>query len=150
MRNQDIGAALDDLTNDVVSQTLSLVWQYRVSKNPGVLKQAVDTPHRARAQIAAWIADYNSRNGAGTAQTFLAACLTAAGSSKTLQQIDTALAALESQCLVLVNHVKNDGWTWAQVATAIETGIAKPVYESLSYAALPIPAGYVTVWGDPW
>lgn len=150
MRKTDIGAALDDLTSDVIRLTLDLVRQYRISGNAGVLKQAVDTPHRARAQIAAWISSYNAANGANSAQTFLASCLAAVGSASTLSQIDSALSALESQALALVNHVKSDGWTWNQVASAIESAISAPSAVQFTYASLPIPAGYTTVWSEPW
>lgn len=150
MNKREIGEALDNLAVDVRRHVLSLTAQYRASALSSTLKQAVDTPHRARAQISAWIVEYNSRNGAGTAQTFLASCLAAVGSTKTLATIDASLTALESQAQTLVNHVTNDAWTWAQVASAIEAQIAPPTIESLSYDSLPIPAGYVTVWGDPW
>lgn len=150
MSKRDIGDALDSLQADVTAAVLDFVKQYRTYGHVDVLKQGVDTPHRARAQIVAWQADYNARNGAGTAGPFLASCLTAAGSSKTLAQIDAAIATLEAQCLVLVNHVKNDGWTFDQVAAAIEAAVVKPASEALSFARLPIPANYVTVWGDTW
>lgn len=150
MNKQEIGAALDSLASDVAVTMFDLARQYREFGHDGVLKQGVDTPHRARAQIVAWIQTYNAANGAGTAQTFLASCLTAAGSSKTLATIDSALAALEAQCLVLVNHVNNDAWTWDQVATAVEAAVAPPATVELSFARLPIPANYLTVWGESW
>lgn len=150
MNSRTIGEALDGLSDDVITHARLLVAQYREFAVIGVLKQAVDTPHRARAQVTAWIAGYNAANGAGTAQTFLASCLTAAGSAKTLATIDNAIAAIEAQCLVLVNHVNNDGWTWDQVATAIEGAVSVPASVELSYSQLPIPNGYTTVWGEAW
>ena len=148
-----IGTALDQLTADVKTNALRLVSQARAQPEPyttALMKQAVDTPHRARAQIMAWLVEYNVKNGAGTAQTLLQQCLTAAGSTATLASIDAALAVLEAQCLVLVNHVKNDGWTWVQVATAMEAAIPAVPVVAFDYSQLPIPAGYVTVWGQPW
>lgn len=150
MNQRQIGEALDELTQHVIEHVRDLTRQYRVHKLPGLLKQAVDTPHRARAQVAAWIATYNASNGAGQAQAFLSACLVAAGSTRTLAQIDAALAALESQAQVLVGRVRNDGWTWDQIASAIEAQFTPPASERFTYADLPIPAGYTTIWGDPW
>ncbi|MEO8466229.1 MAG: hypothetical protein ABI640_12870 [Gammaproteobacteria bacterium] len=149
MTKTQIGNALDSLTTDVIATVIDLVRQYRAFGLVGALKQGVDTPHRARIQVTAWMADYNARNGSGAA-AFLASCLTAAGSTKTLSTIDAALATVESQCLVLVNHVKNDAWTFDQVAAAIEAQVPKPVVELLSFGQLPIPANYTTVWGEPW
>jgi hypothetical protein len=151
MNKREVGEALDRLESDVRVNARDLVAQYRkFPANFGVLKQAVDTPRRARAQISAWISAYNAANGAGTAQTFLASCLTVAGSTKTLASIDTALASLESQAQALVNHRNNDGWTWDQIAAAVESGVSLPTDADLSYDRLPIPAGYTTVWGEPW
>lgn len=150
MRQREIGEALDGLSADMIARTVELTRQFRAHALIGVLKQAVDTPHRARAQIAAWIVDYNQRNGAGAAQTFLAQCLTASGSAKTLAQIDSALSAAEAQAQILVGHVNNDGWTWDQVASAIEAQFTLAPGVSFEYARLPLPAGYTTVWGEPW
>jgi hypothetical protein len=150
MRNAEIGAAIDELGDDVKRRAVALVGQYRRRGSVATLKQAVDTPHRARAQLTAWIADYNSRNGAGSAQTFLAQCLTAAGSTKTLGQVNAELAALEAQAQNVVDRVATDGWTWEQVASAIEAQIAPDPAEAFDYTRLPIPAGYVTVWNEPW
>lgn len=150
MRQVEIGAALDSLESDVRTTVLWLAAQYRQHPVATVLKQSVDTPHRARAQITAWIANYNARHGGSGGSAFLAVCLTAAQSSKTLATIDIALAALEAQAQVVVGHVNNDGWTWDQVATAIEAAIVPAVEESLSFRELPIPSGYTTVWGEPW
>jgi len=159
MRTAEIGAALDRLVADVKAQAVDLVRQYRSVDAPPIvravyeislLKQAVDTPHRARAQIAAWIAEHNARNGAGAAQTFLAQCLAAAGSAKTLATIDAEIVAMESQAQVVVGRVANDGWTWQQVAVAIESAMASPPESDFTYTRLPIPSGYTTVWGEPW
>ena len=149
MNRREIGEALDRLEADVRDHVRDLTEQYRRFGVPMLLKQAVDTPHRARMQVTAWIVEYNSRNGAGSAQTFLTECLTAAGSTKTVASIDAALAALENGAQTLVTNV-GSGWTWDQVASAIEASINPAPSESFSYADLPIPAGYLTVWGEPY
>lgn len=156
MRPAQIGSALAALVDDVKANTADLVRQYRAVDAPAMvkarheialLKQAVDTPHRARAQVAAWVAGYNGRNGAGKAAEFLNACLAAAGSSATIAQIDAELAALEAQALVIVGRVNNDGWTWEQVAGAIESQFQRATSEHFDYSRLPLPAGYTDVWG---
>lgn len=144
MNNRQIGEALDSLTDDVKRHARELVSQYRAQGGVGTIRQAADTPHRARAQVQAWMSGY----GAGAA-AFLNQCLTAAGSTKTLAQIDAALAALETQAATLVTNVAQ-GWTWDQVADAIELAIPAPSTPQFSYASLPIPQGYVTIWGSPW
>lgn len=154
MRNSraSIGNALDQLTADVKDHARALATQSRAQPQPykaALLKQAVDTPHRARAQVQAWIVAYNAANGAGTAQTFLAQCLTAAGSSKTLAQIDNALAALETQAQTVVTNVAQ-GWTWDQVADWIEANVSPDANPGFTYERLPIPANYTTVWGESW
>lgn len=147
----DLGRALLDLEFDVKCDIARLTADYRRVGDISVLKQSVDTPHRARAQVAAWIAGYNSKNGAGAGQSLLAEALAAAGSSKTLDDIDTALSALESQAAVLIAHVENDGWTWDQVAAAVESALpAPPADVEFSFRQLPIPPGYTTAWGEPW
>ena len=154
MRKADIGNAIDSLGNDVRAHVRDLVSQYRKFSDqsfaPTLMKQALDTPHRAQAQIAAWIADYETRNGAGTAAAFLSSCLTAAGSAKTLAQVNADLAALVSQAATLVSNVQTKGWLWDRVATAIETQVNPTAEERFSYAELPIPDGYTTVFGEPW
>lgn len=150
MNKLEIGLALDSLTQDVKRNAADLVRQYRRRGLVGVLKQGVDAPHRARAQVTAWIQDYNSRNGAGSAQVFLTSCLVAAGSTQTLASIDAELAQQENSAQVIVNHVNNDGWTWDQVATALESALVPEVVKQFEYERLPIPAGYTTVWGEPW
>jgi hypothetical protein len=141
------------LVSQVKDDVREAVTQARAQSGPhtaALMKQALDTPHRARAQVAAWISGYNSRNGAGSAQAFIALCLQAAGSTATLQSIDAALATLEAQALVLVNRVRNDSWTWARVATAIDAQVAPDPDEPFDYTRLPIPDGYRTVFDEPW
>lgn len=160
MTRAEIGAALDSLAEDVRQQMLSLTKQYRemvftpISAQVhriALIKQAVDTPRRAKAQITNWISQYNARHGAGSAQTFLQACLTEYGSSKTLASITAEITTGETFAQGLVNSVNNSGWTFDQVASAIEAQIAPPVAdEPFTYQILPIPEGYVTAWGEPW
>jgi hypothetical protein len=154
MRKADIGAAIDSLGSDVRALVLDLVRQYRANAGApyaiAVLKQAVDTPHRVQQQVAAWMAAYETRAGAGTAQPYLASCLTAAGSSKTLGAVNADINTLAMQAQALVNHVKNDGWTWDQVASAVEAQFAAPWEPELDYRKLPIPENYRTVWDEPW
>lgn len=149
---RNIGEALESLTDDVKRDTLSLVQQYRSSDDrmkESLMRQAIDTPHRARAQIAAWIAGYDAVHGSGSAVAFMNECLTAAGSTTTLADINTALAALEAQAQTIVDNVLG-GWTWARAATAIETALTPPAeLPPFSYSELPLPAGYITVWGGP-
>lgn len=148
-----IGYALDQLVNDVKDHILEAIAQAKAFDDPqktALMKQALTLPNLARAQVTAWMAGYDAKNGANAARTFLAACLTAAGSTATLASIDTALAALEAQALVLVNHRKNDGWTWDQIIAAVEAAVAAAPVVQFTYDRLPIPAGYQTVWGESW
>jgi hypothetical protein len=156
MRQADIGRALDALADDIRALMLDLVRQSRMVDAPpmmravyeiDLIKQAVDTPYRARAQIAAWIASYNARHSGG-AQAFLNSCLAAAGSAKTIVDVSAELAEIEAQAQVLVARVNDDGWSWEQVAAALEA--QAPPEEELSFRSLPIPKDYVTVWGEPW
>lgn len=162
MKQHEIGAALDHLADDVRQQELNLTAQYRAVSTSAeiplihkdrmriaLIKQAVDTPHRARAQLQAWITAYNAANGEGTAQTFLAACLKAGGSVKTLASINAELAAIEAQAQTVVTNVAG-GWTWDQAAAAVESAPSVAADSDFSYDRLPIPGGYVTVWGEPW
>lgn len=148
MKQKEIGLALDRLSEDVKEHSVDLVHQYRASGLIGVLKQAVDTPKRARAQIQNWMQEYDSKNGSGSAQSFLSACLTAANSTKTLTNVNSELAALETQAQTIVNNIQNNGWTWDQAATAIENSIGNE--ETFTYSELPIPEGYITIWGEPY
>lgn len=155
-RKAEIGVALDELANEVVIQVLSLVTQYRNPEfshlSEDMIKQAVDTPQRAKAQITEWIDLYDARpgNSPGDGQTFLNECLTAAGSAKTVGSINTEITTLETQAQTLVDNVNNSAWTWDQVADAIEAQFAREAEEEFSFRQLPIPSGYTTVWGDPW
>lgn len=151
MKRAEIGAALDSLDADVRVAAIDLVRQYRVYGLVSVLKQAVDTPHRVRAMLAAWIARYEAVHGAGSAPAFLTACLAASGSARSVAQINASLAALETAAQVLVaQHAA--GATWDAIATAAETALqpAAPESEDFSYRSLPLPAGYTTVFGERW
>lgn len=154
MRKADIGNALDSLSDDVRAHMRNLVAQFRAySKEhfaPAVLKAAIDTPKRAQAQVQGWMATYDAKNGAGSAQTLLVSCLSAAGASKTLAQVNTDLAALIAQAQTLVAHVQNDGWTWEQVADAIDAQFVPTAAPDFVYSQLPVPSNYVTVWGEQW
>jgi len=146
-----VGNAIASLVDDVKQLALSLVQQYRAAPlayQPSLMRQAVDTPARARAQLQGWMTRYDSTRSAGEAQALLVECLALVGPD-TLAQINAALAALEAQALVLVGHVTNDGWTWDQVATAIESAIGWESIDDLSFDVLPIPSNYITVWGTP-
>lgn len=147
-----IGLALDQLTSDVKDTVLDLVADARTKPEPyktALMKQAVDSPHRARAQLEAWIADYEARNGTGSAAAFLQQCLVAAGSAKSLAQINTAVANLETGAQAYVTQ-RNGGATWEQIATSIEAQIERDPSEAFDYTRLPIPVGYLTVWNEPW
>lgn len=150
MNRRQIGDALDHLSQDVRRLVLSLISQYRRFGLSECVRQAVDTPTRTRAQIAAWMADYDARNGAGAAQTFLGQCLFESGSSRVLSDINDELAALEAQAMVMVDNVENQGWTLDDVAAAIEEQVQMEAEEQFVFSKLPIPDGYVTVWGDPY
>lgn len=152
-RKQAIGRALASLIDDVSEQTLSIVKQYRSAEErmrPSLIKQAVDTPHRARAQIQAWMESHDAERSPGAAQTFLSECLVAAGSTMTLAQINAALSSVEAKAQTLIDHVVNDGWTWDQVAAAIEAAIGWEEVKEFTYMKLPIPDDYVTVWGEQY
>ena len=105
------------------------------------IKRAVDMPNRARARINEWISVYDAENGIGTGQIFLGECLTLAG-SVTLGEINAELTALEAQAQTVVDNVAG-GWTWDQVASAIEN----QEWEAKDWA-FPLPQGYVDVWGE--
>jgi len=154
MRKADIGNALDSLGDDVRAHMRNLASQFRAfSKEacaPAVMKAAVDTPKRAQAQVQGWMAAYDAKNGAGSAQTFLVSCLSAAGTGKTLAQVNSDLAALIAQAQTLVAHVQNDGWTWAQVADAIDAQFVPTASPDFVFSQLPVPSNYVTVWGEAW
>lgn len=151
----EIGEALDRLALDVEALVLDLVAQYRDPNIPNAedaIKQAVDTPQRAKAQITEWIDQYDARpgNSSGDGQLFLTECLVAAGSTKTIASINSEITTLENQAATLVDNVNNNAWTWDQVADAIEAAFAKEPEEEFSFRQLPIPSGYTTVWGEPW
>lgn len=153
MRKRDIGQALDDLEQDIIEFVLRLVAQYRDQAGEPwrnqLMKQALDIPHLVKAQIQHWQSTYDATHGAGAAVTFLTECLAAAGSTKTLGQINAEVAALESQAQTVVNNV-NGGWTFDQAADAVEAAISLDSNAEFHLRRLPIPPGYITVWGDPW
>lgn len=144
-----LGQAFIDLEYDVRSDVARLCADYRRVGDVLALKQAVDTPRRVRAQVTAWISSYNAIRGANAAQTLITESLTAAGSALTLAQIDARIATIEAQAQTLVNNVSG-GWTWNQVASAIEGQFNLNQDVEFSFRYLPVPTGYTTIWGDPW
>src|SRR5690606_1192739 len=110
--------------------------------------QAVDTPRRARAQLQEWMRVFNAGSRQQTAQDFLTSALQAAGIEKTLAEVNSELAALESQAETLARRVTQDKWTWDQIADAIEESLAPEPEVTFSFRELPIPQDYKTIWGD--
>lgn len=149
MNKREIGDGVDRLDEDVRAAVRDLLAQYRAHRLPELLKQAVDAPRRARTQLAAWLASYDKRNGSGAAQ-FLNACLVAAGSSRTIAQVDAALAALDAQMQPLVTGVLSQKWTADELAAALELAAQPDGAEEFVYDKLPIPDDYVTVWSERW
>lgn len=158
-RKADIGEALDRLATDVEQLVFDLVKAYRESDHVSILaedlmKQALDTPRRAKAQILDWISRFDARDGKadGAGLLFLAECLNAAGSTKTIASINAEITALENRTRTLVtNRTRTtDPWTWEQVADAIDGNFSKEPEEVFDFRSLPVPKGYVTVWGEPW
>lgn len=153
MTRAEIGLELDGLADSVRREVYGLVLAYRqaqpVDQVP-LIKQSIDSPQRARARLQEWMSSYDARNGAGAAQAFLAACLTAAGSSKTLADVNQELSALEAQAQNVVSQMQSGPWTWADAADWLESNLApEPEPETFAYERLPLPAGYTTVWGEP-
>jgi len=153
----EVGAALERVPQDVKKEALGLVSQYRNADIPAELDddlmiQALDSPQRAKARFEFWIANYDAANGGGAAVVLLNSCLTAAGSVETVASLNAQLTALEAQAQVLVDHRNNDAWTWDQVADAIEAGLTDSagVDFGYNYRDLPLPPGYVTVFGTPY
>lgn len=150
----EIGAAAANLIEDMRTNVLSLVGQYRDPIAPELaeplIRQAVDTPHRARARLQNWLAQYDAQHGAGAGVALIDECLIAAGSSETVASLNAALTAAEAQAATLVDNVNNQGWTWDQVADWFDANLYDAVDVDLTYRTLPLPAGYVDVWGDPW
>lgn len=150
MRKEAIGKAFDSLPQDVRKYVRRLISQYRENGYEELVRQAVDTPARARAQVQGWIDSYDARNGPGAAVTYLGEALALAGSTESSASIDARIASIEAQAATMVDNVNNNGWTLAQVATAIEGAIQPEPEEIFDYRVLPVPSDYVTVWGDPW
>lgn len=128
IRKRKIGEQLTDwVVLGIRTGARQLVEQYRTTKptNPILAKQyleaAISKPRRARARINDWIADYDSKNGAGTAVTFLGECLALRGIA-TLAEINAELTLLEAQAQTLINN-NAGGWTLDQVAAAIENNM---------------------------
>jgi hypothetical protein len=139
------------LVDEVKAETLRLVSGYRGAPDKHreiLIKQAVDSPHRARAQLQGWIDRYDATHGSGAAQTLMSACLLEVG-GPTLAEINSDLALLEQSAQALVDRRNNDGWTWTQIASAIESSITKEDVVEFEYGRLPIPQGYLTIWGEP-
>lgn len=150
MSKRAIGEAMLRLPADVEAETAELVEQYRDrgDQSPAavaLIKHALDTPHRARAQIQAWIDRHDARHG--SAVTFLGEAVELAGG--TLQQINQSLQELEADFRPIVDAVLN-GAQWDDVADAIEAALAEGQGEPLDYRRLPLPADYRTVLGEPY
>lgn len=151
MKKAEIGSALDGLAEDVKSQVLHSVADYRDHPTrTEIIRGSVDVPHRAQQQIQLWVDNYNAKNGVGTAAPFLDSCLAAAGSIKTVASVNAEIAALVSQAQSLVNEVNNNGWTWEQVADWLETNVSVEEEEDFTWERLPIPNPYTDIWGDVW
>lgn len=116
-----------------------LLLENRLDEAKASLTRAVNMPRRARARITTWIAGYDAINGAGSAQTFLASCLSIAG-TVTLSEIDAELTMLENQAQILINN-NQSGWTLDQVATAIENQLE---WEAKDWV-FPLPVDYVDI-----
>lgn len=99
-----------------------------------MLKRGVDLPHRARWHIDQAIAKYGQQEVIDAVKLVL-------GTGVTIAEINADLAAQEAYALTLVNHVKNDAWTWDQVAADIEANVQN---ESLRWQFSPV--GYIDVW----
>ena len=140
------------LPDQVVAQMTDLVRQYRVFDSVPVLKQAVDSPARARAGLAHRMARYNAAKGAGAAQAVLAECLLDAQSGvaapSTLADVNAQLQALETQMAALVAQ-RSAGASWEEIAAAIEA-LVVPDASAILLERLPMPPNYTTVWGEPW
>lgn len=112
------------------------------------LKRAVDMPHRARIRITKWITDYNAQNGAGTAQTFLAQCLSLSSGGVTLAEINAEVASMEAYADTLVAAAPaphgNGSMTWDQIAASIESTVPNEANDWV----FPLPSGYLDVWGE--
>jgi len=153
MTKAQIGVALSSIRADILDEVEYLVRQYRRVDEPNpddMIIQAVDTPARAKARLVEWITEYNSRNDAGTGQIFLNECLVAAGSLETVASLNAQITVLETQAQTMVDNVNNSAWTFDQVADWLEANLPQEASEVLSYKSLPIPEGYVTVWGEPY
>lgn len=151
-RKQDIGASIDTFVADIRKQIHELVQHAQTAdkrNKDALMRQATSLPSLRRAQMDFWIAEYNGKNGDGSAQAFLASCLVAAGSATTLAQISAALSALEAQALAVVNDAKRDGWDAQRILDEIDPGAGDKV-ASFDPERLPIPPDYVTPWGTKW
>ena len=153
-RKLEIGQQLLSLYDDLLDEIRALIRQYRNPPNEilpyFVLQQAIDAPHRARTRIQYWIDRYDAKNTPGDAVTLLQECLSLTGAT-TLQSINDALGTLETQAQTLVDRVQS-GWTWDQVADAMEAALDPPAEreDDLILNSLPLPKGYLTVWGEPY
>ena len=103
------------------------------------ITRAVNTPRRARERVNEWIRVYNLENGAGAAQTFLAECLSLAG-SVTLPEINSELTTLENQAANLI-ATNQAGGTLDAMATSIEGALEN---ESDLWK-FPFPASYTDI-----
>lgn len=152
---QQLGEALVRLTSDVETETLQLVEQYRErgDQSPAAIalvKHALDTPHRARAQIQGWMQRADASRGAGTAAGWMQQALAAVGSARTFSQINADLAALEALMQPIADDLlSGNPPTWDTVADRIEAALAGSlVDEALDYRRLPIANDYRTILNE--
>ncbi len=100
------------------------------------ITRAVNMPRRARERITEWIRVYDLANGVGAAQTFLAGCLTLAG-SVTLGEINGDLTTLETAANNFI-AANQSGGTLDEMATALEAALENEANQW----QFPFPAGY--------
>jgi len=103
------------------------------------ITRAVNMPNRARARINEWISVYDATNGAGAGQTFIASCLSLAG-SVTLGEINSDLTSLENAASNLIANNQSGG-TLDEMATALENALENEA----SLWQFPFPGGYTDI-----
>jgi hypothetical protein len=119
------------------------------------LKRALDMPNRLRARFGAWQSQYNSRNGAGSANVLAAECIglfnqgKAAADQTTLGEVNTKLANMENWAAQIVTQSPppyGDGsLTWDDIAGQLHLQVD---YVPTIMSRLPFPTDYVDIWGE--
>ena len=157
LTKRQIGQVLVDLVDDMRADVMRLVEDYRNADNPNseqVLRQAVGTPHRARASLVEKIAQVDAEYGAGSATTFINEALALVGSSETAASLNATLNTWVTQADAIIAQSPvpyGDGtFTWEQIATWLEANVAPAVVHDFSYRDLPLPPGYIDAWGEPY